>query len=276
MNFFEINIQVEPDFAEILMAELAELGFDSFTEELDGLNAYIEDDRFQERETKALLEKYASLTPLSYQINGIERKNWNAEWESNFEPIVIAKDIYVRADFHQSKPDFKHEIVITPKMSFGTGHHETTSMVLEHQLSIDHTNKKVLDIGCGTGILAILAAKLDAKSVVAFDIDEWSAENTRENIGLNATPNIIVHQGTIQDENPELYDILLANINRNILIDQVPLYVNFMAEKATLVVSGFYEKDIADIEVVAANCGLKKGAILSRNNWASVVFTKGI
>jgi ribosomal protein L11 methyltransferase len=274
VNFFEIIIQVEPDFAEILMAELAEIGFDSFTEEIDGINAYIEDDRFQERETKALLEKYASLTALSYQINGIERKNWNEEWERNFEPIVIAKDIYVRADFHAAGQGFKHEIVITPKMSFGTGHHETTSMVLEHQLSVDHSDKKVLDIGCGTGILAILAAKLKAKMVVAFDIDEWSAENTRENIALNTTPAIIVRQGTIQDEPAEKYDILLANINRNILIDQIPIYVDFMAEKSILIVSGFYEKDIADIEIVAANCGLQKGAVLSKNNWASVIFTK--
>lgn len=273
MHFFELVIEVNPEFSEILMAELAELGFDSFTEEPTGLNAYVEDVQFQEAATKQLLEQYAVKTPLLYTINGIERKNWNAEWEANFEPIVIAKNIYVRADFHPEGVGFDHEIIITPKMSFGTGHHETTSMVLEHQLSINHQQKTVLDIGCGTGILAILAAQLGAKKVDAFDIDEWSVENSRENFELNNV-SISVRQGIIQDQPTAKYDILLANINRNILIDQIPLYVDFMAEKSVIVVSGFYEKDIADIENVAAANGLQKAATLTKNNWASVVFER--
>ena len=273
MHFFELAIEVNPDFSEILMAELAELGFDSFTEEPTGLNAYVEDVQFQEAATKQLLEQYAAKTPLLYTINGIERKNWNAEWEANFEPIVIAKNIYVRADFHPEGVGFDHEIIITPKMSFGTGHHETTSMVLEHQLSINHQQKTVLDIGCGTGILAILAAQLGAKKVDAFDIDEWSVENSRENFELNNV-SISVRQGIIQDQPTAKYDILLANINRNILIDQIPLYVDFMAEESVIVVSGFYEKDIADIENVATANGLQKTATLTKNNWASVVFER--
>jgi ribosomal protein L11 methyltransferase len=272
MHFFELKINVDADFAEILIAELAEIGFDSFSEEIDSLSAFVEDNKFDEAATKQLMERYASLTPLSYELSTIERKNWNEEWEKSFEPINITNQIYVRADFHPAIEGFTHEIIITPKMSFGTGHHETTSMVLQHQLDIDHQNKKVLDIGCGTGILAILAAKLGASKVAAFDIDEWSVENTIENTHLNNCPEIEVRKGTIESEPHDKYDVLLANINRNILIDQIPQYVTFMAEKSVLVVSGFYEKDTADIEAVANQCGLEKGAVLVKNAWTSVVF----
>jgi ribosomal protein L11 methyltransferase len=157
-------------------------------------------------------------------------------------------------------------------MSFGTGHHETTSMVMEHQLTINHKNKKVLDVGTGTGILAVLASKLGASYISAFDIDEWSVENTIENVALNNAPNIAVRLGTIENEPQEKYEIVLANINRNILLQQIPAYATFMAAGASLVISGFYEADIADIQTVAESVGLKKVAQLSKNQWASVVF----
>jgi ribosomal protein L11 methyltransferase len=157
-------------------------------------------------------------------------------------------------------------------MSFGTGHHETTSMVMENQLTISHKDKKVLDVGTGTGILAVLASKLGATHICAFDIDEWSVENTIENVALNNAPNIAVRLGTIENEPQEKYDIVLANINRNILLQQIPAYATFMAAGASLVISGFYETDIADIQAVAESVGLKKVAQLSKNQWASVVF----
>lgn len=274
MDYLELNINVDADFAEIFMAELGELGFESFVETDEGLQAYVQEEFFDEMAVKNLMEDYAERTPISYSIKKIERQNWNEEWERNFQPIEIGSEIYVRADFHEPKPDFKYEIIITPKMSFGTGHHETTSMVMEHQLNIDHQNKKVLDVGTGTGILAILASKLGASYVSAFDIDDWSVENTIENVGLNNTPNVSVRLGTIEDEPQDLYEIVLANINRNILLQQIPTYATFMADGASLVVSGFYEKDIADIQAVAESVGLKKVATLSKNQWASVVFNR--
>ncbi len=272
MDYIELTLQADADFVEILMAELAELGFESFVETDDGLEAYVQEEIFDDMAVKQMLESYASRTGISYQFKKIVRQNWNAEWEKNFQPIQIGEQIFVRADFHEPKPDFPYEIIITPKMSFGTGHHETTSMVMEHQLTIDHTGKKVLDVGTGTGILAVLASKLGAGHISAFDIDEWSVENTIENIKLNGAENISVRQGTIEDEPQAIYEIVLANINRNILISQIPAYVKFMAPGAELVVSGFYEKDIADIEKVAESVGLKKIAQLSKNNWAAVVF----
>ena len=271
MNYLELSLKTEPDFAEILMVELAEIGFESFTENENGLEAYIQEEIFEEISTKKLLEDYAARTPLSYAIRKIEKQNWNAEWENNYQPITIGDQILVRATFHKPQPNFPYEIVITPKMSFGTGHHETTSMVLELQLGIDHKNKKVLDIGCGTGILAIMAAKLGASEIAAFDIDEWSAENSRENIELNFTPKIVVRQGTIQQEPPEKYDILLANINRNILLEQIPIYKTFLKKGGYLLVSGFYEHDAEDIIAAAAKVGLKKIKQISKNQWAAVV-----
>jgi ribosomal protein L11 methyltransferase len=274
MNYIALALQVEGDFTEILMAELGELGFESFVETDDGLEAYIQENLFEELPIKILLENYAPRTPLSYTFKKIEKQNWNHEWESNFSAISVADKIYVRATFHEPQPDFEHEIIITPKMSFGTGHHETTSQMLALQLEINHQHKKVLDVGTGTGILAIFASKLGAKQINAFDIDEWSVENTLENIELNACPNISVRLGTIDDEPQESYDIILANINRNILIREIPIYANFMASDAVLLVSGFYEHDVADIEEVAKLSGLKKLKQISKNQWAAVVFSK--
>lgn len=274
MNYLELNITTDPDFAEILMAELGELDFESFIETDEGLQAYVQEDLFDESATKRLLEDYAERTPISYTIKQVEKQNWNEEWERNFQPIEIGNKIYVRADFHESKADeYEHEIIITPKMSFGTGHHETTSMVMEHQLNIDHKGKNALDIGTGTGILAILASKLGINSVFAFDIDEWSVENTIENISKNGITNIEIQQGTIETiPQGKKYEILLANINRNILLREIPIYREFMSPNGILIVSGFYQNDIAEIEAVAESVGLKKTNESVKNQWASVVF----
>ena len=272
MSYIELSVQIDLDFSEIMLAELAELGFESFVETDDGLEAYIQETLFDDLLIKNMLETYAERTPISYTFKKIPKQNWNEEWEKNFQPISIGNDIYVRADFHESKSDFPYEIIITPKMSFGTGHHETTSMVMEHQLNILHQDRKVLDVGTGTGILAILAEKLGASYVSAFDNDEWSVENTVENVILNNAHKIVVRLGTIEDEPQEKYEIVLANINRNILLQQIPVYATFMAAGGALVISGFYESDIADIQAVAESVGLKKTAQLSKNQWASVVF----
>jgi ribosomal protein L11 methyltransferase len=273
MDYFELSLTVEPEFSEILMAELAEIGFDSFVETEDGLQAYVLENEFQEHELKLLMENYAVKTPLSYSLKKIEKQNWNEEWESNFSPIEVLDKVYIRATFHKPAQDYyEHEIIITPKMSFGTGHHETTSQMMALQLEIDHQNKSVLDIGTGTGILAILAAKLGANKVHAFDIDEWSVENTIENIALNGTDLVSIELGTIDSQKPIEYDIVLANINRNILLAEIPKYATFTKEY--LLLSGFYEQDIADIQQKAEESGFKKIKHISKNNWAAVVFKK--
>lgn len=273
MDYFELSLTVEPDFSEILMAELAEIGFDSFVETDEGLQAYVLESEFQERDLKQLMENYADKTPLSYSLKKIEKQNWNEEWESNFSPIEVLDKVYIRATFHEpAAAKYEHEIIITPKMSFGTGHHETTSQMMELQLEIDHEGKDILDVGTGTGILAILAAKLGAKKIHAFDIDEWSVENAIENIGLNNTELVSIELGTIDSQKAEIYDIVLANINRNILLAEIPKYATFT--KDYLLLSGFYEHDIADIQQKAEDSGFKKIKHISKNNWAAIVFKK--
>ena len=273
MDFFELDLNVDPDFAEILLAELAEIGFDSFLEKEDGLLAYIGEELFDDRAFKQLMENYAARIPLSYGLKKVKRQNWNKEWEENFHPIEVAGKVYIRATFHDPAPGhFEHEIIIVPKMSFGTGHHETTSQMIELQMEIDHRGKSVLDVGTGTGILAIMAHQLGASRIHSFDIDEWSVENGRENYELNGAPHISIEQGTISSQKEEVYDVVLANITRNILLEEIPRYADFTGNY--LLVSGFYEQDIPDIQAVAEAAGFKKVKQISKNNWAAVVFRK--
>jgi ribosomal protein L11 methyltransferase len=275
MNYIEVNIQIATDFTDILIAELADIGFESFTEETEGFKAYITENLFDKNAIDELLAQYADLFTAIYTHEVVAKQNWNEVWENSYEPIEVEGVCRVRASFHEPDPHFKYEIVITPKMSFGTGHHETTSMVLAHQLDIDHANKKVLDVGSGTGILAIMAILRGASFASAFDIEEWAAENAKENTELNhCADKIVVRQGTIEDEPMAKYEIVLANINRNILLRDIPAYTQFMTEKAILVVSGFYEHDIEDIEEVANEAGLVKVATKTKNQWASVVFER--
>jgi ribosomal protein L11 methyltransferase len=272
VSYIELSLQIDLDFNEIMMAELAELGFETFVETEDGLEAYIQEELFEDLAVKNMLETYAQRTPISYAFKQIAKQNWNEECEKNFQPISIGNDIYVRADFHEPQPNYLYEIIITPKMSCGTGHHETTSMVMEHQLTIPHQDKKVLDVGTGTGILAVLAEKLGAEYVSAFDIDEWSVENTIENIALNNTSKIAVRLGTIEDEPQEKYEIVLANINRNILLNDMQSYVDCLNPGGTILFSGFYEEDIPFIDESCTEKGLTYVKKFQRNNWVSLKY----
>ncbi|GAB3933274.1 50S ribosomal protein L11 methyltransferase [Larkinella terrae] len=275
MNYTELQITLSADYTDILMAELAELGFESFTETDEGLNAYILEPDFNAAAVQSVIDKYADQTAIAYQINSLEKKNWNEEWEQNYQPIEVQDQIRVRASFHEPDAGFRYDIVINPKMSFGTGHHETTAMMLEHQLNVDAAGKTVLDVGSGTGILAILAAMQGAERVVAFDIEEWAIENARENAELNGCSQIEVFQGTIHDVNPaERFDIVLANINRNVLLEDIPVYARLMKPHSTLLVSGFYEQDAPDIEEKGVGEGLTKTGQLSQNKWVSLKFDK--
>ncbi len=276
MNHLELTLTLSPDYTEILIAELAELGYESFVETDEGLNAYIPADDFSEDELNEVLAKYQSATTIGHSWQTLEKKNWNAEWERNYTPIEVGRAVRVRALFHEPDPAFTHDLLITPKMSFGTGHHETTWLVMNEQLGLPHAGRDVLDVGCGTGILAILARKLGAAALLAFDIDAWAVENTAENFSLNeVTDAAEVFQGTIVDvpENRKFGGIL-ANINRNILLNEIPRYVSHLLPGGWLVVSGFYDTDAADIIRCAEAEGLTFKNKNTRNQWATVVFEK--
>jgi ribosomal protein L11 methyltransferase len=274
MSFLEIKISCPSGLSEILIAELSSSGYNSFLETDEGLNAYIEEDIFSEELLKEIIRKYRG--KIKYEKIFLENKNWNEEWEKNFEPVVVAGKCRIRASFHPSDPSYTYDIVINPKMSFGTGHHETTSLMIENQLEIDHAGKKVLDAGGGTGILAVMASKLGASDVLAYDIEDWAFENMKENCNLNLCRNIKTAQGTIKDLKllPETYDIILANINRNVLLEEIPSYSQVLKQDGFLVLSGFYEEDISELENVARHSSLKFLGVKTKNRWASLAFQK--
>lgn len=273
-NYFEARLTLNPDFNEILMAELGQIGYESFVETDEGLSAYITEADFDLPQLQQVVDDYQHLTPITFAYEQLETKNWNEEWERNYQPIEVAGQIRVRASYHAPDPAFRYDIVIDPKMSFGTGHHETTTLVMEQQLSLDHHDKSVLDVGSGTGILAILAEMLGATRLTAFDIEEWAYLNAVENAELNGCKHIAVFQGTIEDCPAGTYDIVLANINRNILLREIPIYVQFLKPGGTLMVSGFYEFDINDIIQKAQEVDLKLIAQKTLNQWAVIRFEK--
>lgn len=273
-NYFEARLTLNPDFNEILMAELGQIGYESFVETDEGLSAYITETDFDLAQLQQVVDDYRHLTPITFAYEQLETKNWNEEWERNYQPIEVAGQIRVRASYHAPDPAFRYDIVIDPKMSFGTGHHETTTLVMEQQLSLDHSDKSVLDVGSGTGILAILAEMLGATRLTAFDIEEWAYLNAVENAELNGCKHIMVFQGTIEDCPAGLYDIVLANINRNILLREIPIYVQYLKPGGTLMVSGFYEFDINDIIQKAEEVDLKLIVQKTLNQWAVLRFEK--
>ena len=261
--------------SEILLAELGELPFDSFIETEDGLSAYIQT---QNNTQNLLNELYILRNPeftISYQTENIPQVNWNEEWEKNFEPIIVDDLCYVRAPFHTSKK-VPYEIVIEPKMSFGTGHHETTFMMMKHLLNINIDGLTVLDMGCGTAILAILAAMKGAKKVDAIDIDNWCYLNSIENVERNNIKNVNVFEGDVSqlEGKKNTYDLIIANINRNILLNDMKAYAETLKLGGVILFSGFYREDIDVIEKEANNNSLFIDAQLNRNNWASLKFIK--
>jgi len=274
----EIKVRLAPEHTEVLIAELYSLGFDSFAENEEGFDAYVEEKLFDEKELNGFFAHYTLQVPLSYTIGKLEEKNWNEEWEKGFSPVVVADKCLIRASFHDTNPAYPYEIIIDPKMAFGTGHHETTSMMIEQQLSINHLDRNVLDAGSGTGILAIMASKLGAKHVTAFDIDEWAFENINENSILNDCSNIKTYRGDIKNIFLPLqaYDIILANINKNVLLQEISVYSSYLKKDGLLVLSGFYEDDFPELEKVINLNALSTTLRSSNNHWACVVAEKVI
>lgn len=274
MEYLEFKIKCLDEFQEILIAELAEIGFDSFLENEDGIDAYILESDFDREKFDRVISEYKDAAQISMTEGLMPKVNWNEEWEKNYDPIEVDELVYVRASFHDPKPGFKHEIVINPKMSFGTGHHATTFQMLSHQGELDHAGKQVLDVGSGTGILAIMAHLLGARSVEAFDIDDWCVDNGNENFDLNGL-STRMGLGTIRDVNPVgPFEIVLANINKNVLLDEMGIYASLLTSGGFLLLSGFYTEDIEDLVRAAAPFGLDLQKKSSKDNWAALILQK--
>ena len=278
MNYYELlfTLIVTEDYQQdMLINTLGEVGFDTFEELEFGFKAYIPVDDFDEAKLIEALTPYRDLFTFSYEIALIPQKNWNEVWESNFEPINIHDKVFVRATFHQPKPEIEYEIVIDPKMAFGTGHHQTTSMMLKLMLENEFSAKNVLDMGCGTGILAIMASKLGAAKVTAIDYDIVCFESTLENAQLNNIDNINAICGSKEVIPDEQYGAILANINRNILLDQIQRYSEVLKPEGELYLSGFYEQPDLDIIMdEARKYGLKYIIHKNDSDWVAAKFIK--
>ena len=273
-SYLEFNFKISPlqPWNEILMAELIEIGFDSFTEEHDGILAYIQKDLFIENNLKAINMFANEAVEISYTYREMPNINWNEEWEKNFDPINVENQVSIRAEFHPNQ-NLAHEIIIQPKMSFGTGHHATTYLMIQQMLDMDFTDKTVLDMGCGTSVLAIFAKQKGAGKTVAIDIDEWSVENSKENAERNNV-ELEISQGTADNLGAENFDIILANINRNILISDIPTYVSILNNGGQLLLSGLCFFDVDDILEVCTEQKLTLKKKLQREEWVSLLLEK--
>jgi len=278
MDYIELTCKITPyniEISEILSAQLGELGFESFVEQPDSLQAYIIQPDFDEVKINDFFSEFKSdsIIEISHQL--MKEENWNETWEKNyFEPIIIDNQCVIRSSFHAEFPEIKYRITIDPKMAFGTGHHETTSLMIKEILKLQPQNKSVLDMGCGTGILAILCALKGSENITAIDNDVWSFRNTIENIELNNVKNINVLLGDVKDIEGLKFDIIIANINKNVLLADISNYAISLNENASLFLSGFYRSDFEDINKFAEKNGLKFQKIEEMNNWVMLQYLK--
>jgi len=274
MNYLEFKLKILPNetyIADLLASYLGEIGFESFEKVDVGLLAYIDSALYDEKEFLQLIHSFDYADDIRYECKEIEQINWNEEWEKYFfEPIIIDDECLIHSSFHKDLPNAKYDIVIDPKMSFGTGHHETTSLMIAEILKMNVADKTVLDMGCGTAVLAILAAKRDAKHVTAIDIDTWCVENSIENIQKNNVPEIEVLLGDADLLAGKSFDIIIANINRNILLNDMKKYAACMKTGDALYMSGFYVEDIPVLEKEAALYNLVIQSYQEKNKWAVV------
>jgi ribosomal protein L11 methyltransferase len=272
MFYTRLQVTCAPEFAELLMAETSAAGFESFMETENGFEAYVELENYDKEHLNDIKEKYSLQTPVVFSEDRIQKQNWNEEWEKSYQPILVDNKCLIRADFHKPEKTYPYEIIITPKMSFGTGHHQTTYLMIKNQMTMDHGGKRVMDAGCGTAILSIMASKLGAKEVEAFDIDEWSVVNGKENMEVNNTLNINLRQGKLSDfmfEKP--FDIILANINKNVLLAEMGSYHKHLKKGSLLLLSGFYQHDIADLLAEAKKYSLSEVQRDDRETWAALL-----
>ena len=273
MDFVEIDILCNKELKDILTAELCELGYESFLDTADGFRAYQPVKNHNPDIVSELLGRYSLAS--SFESRKLTDRNWNEVWERTFEPIEIDQKCRIRASFHEPRKQFNYEIIIDPKMAFGTGHHETTRQVLKNQLEINLESKSVLDIGCGTGILSILAEMMGASKIEALDIDPYAVNNTVENIVLNNCTKIKVHEASIKElKHHNLFDLVVANINRNVLLEEIEAYSEYLSVGGKLILSGFYTYDC---DVIVKICKAHRLSVINEaqeNHWACLLLEK--
>lgn len=270
MYYLQLTIPTtDATIREVLVAELAELGFESFAESQDALHAYIPEEQYKSNTAAELIDRYA----LNFTIDIIAQKNWNATWESSFEPVRVSDYCIIRADFHSRPEDVEFDIVITPKMSFGTGHHATTRLMIAQMREMNMRDKSILDFGSGTGVLAILAAKEGAADITAIDNDEWAYKNAKENIERNGTTDIKVLQGSLDAVGDEKYDMILANINRHILVKYMRQMSDKLNDGGRVLMSGILVSDEDVILSSATKAGLQLLTKTTSEQWMSLLFS---
>ena len=269
---YDFNVSPKEPATEMLIAQLGYVGFESFVEQDYGVTAYIQKQEWNSKILEDVFLLHSNEFNITFEHNEIAQTNWNEEWEKNFNPIQVDDLVSIRAPFH-TNPLLQFDIVIEPKMSFGTGHHETTHMMVQHLLALDLDTKKVLDMGCGTGILAIFAEMKGAKPIDAIDIDSWCYENSLENIQRNNCNHITVYEGDASVLKKK-YDVIIANINRNILLSDMKTYTDCLNENGVLLLSGFYKEDIVIIEDEVNKHGLTFETMIQRNNWVALKYVK--
>jgi len=278
LNHVELSITLEPlePWREILLSELADIGFDSFEETPGGFKAYTSAEAFDPERTRIVLEfrEKSGKVRLASEHKIIGSRNWNQLWESNFEPVVLAGSCYVRAPFHPAGKEFPMEIIIEPKMSFGTGHHETTSLMAEWLFETDLHNKATLDMGCGTGLLAMIAALKGARPVFAIDNHIFAYENTLENVERNNLPWIRVIHGDAGALGNDLFDIIIANITKNVLLKDIKKYASVLNNGGLLLLSGFLKKDRKELTLCAEKYGLSFAGEKHNNDWLALKFVR--
>ena len=269
MQFTELNVRMSDvdQFGEILIAKLNDIEFESYSQDEFGVKAYVQTSLFDKNAVLNIIDELSLLSKLSFTLQECPQENWNAVWESNFQPVKVNNRCIIRAHFHKTCDNFEYEIIINPKMSFGTGHHETTLLVMNQMFNLDFKDKSVLDVGSGTGVLSILASKLGANYLIGIDFDEWAYKNAIENAFNNGVSNIDFIHGNAQMIGDDKFDIIMANINRNIILEDLALYVQSMQIKSEIILSGFLEKDIPLILKKSKQLGLDKVVSKNKNEW---------
>ena len=275
VNYIGYTFKIQPIElgTEILIAQLGYAGFESFVENEDGVTAYIQENDWNEDILENIQILNSDEFKITFEEEVIEQVNWNSEWEKNFNQIQVDDKVSIRAPFHEN-PNLKYDIVIEPKMSFGTGHHETTHMMVQQLLELDLKDKKTLDMGCGTGVLAIFAEMKGAQPIDAIDIDNWCYENSIENVERNNCKHISVFEGDASLLVDKKYDLIIANINRNILLNDMSKYLNCLNEDGIILFSGFYKEDISIIDAEVSKYDLKLNKTIERNNWVALRYIK--
>lgn len=279
MKYNKVTIHCSPcseAVTDVLAAQLAEIGYDSFVPSSEGLEAYVPQHVYSAADLEQLFATFLiDDVQFDYVCEPLEDKNWNEEWEKNyFQPIIVSDECIIHSSFHHPEGEYTYRILIDPKMAFGTGHHQTTGLILREILNIDFAGKSVLDMGCGTAVLAILAAMKGASPVVGIDIDEWAYNNAVENVELNNVANIQLACGGAELLGKDTFDVIFANINRNILLQDMHHYMSVLNPKGTLIMSGFYTEDIPVLQQKAESLGLTFSHSNSKDNWATLICVK--